>query len=95
MTLPFFPRLEVFPDTPKLTMKQSEEKNSAVLPEENNRRHDWKRADIVERGIEMETDQGYSSAARFMEQHNIRPDIIERVLRQRLDRRNRNRDALS
>lgn len=76
-------------------MKQPEERKTSVLPEKNNRRQDWEKADIVDRGIEMETDQGYSSAARFMEQHNIRPDIIERVLRQRLDRRSRNRDALS
>lgn len=75
-------------------MKQPEEKNRTVLPEENNRRRDWKKADIVDRGIEMETDQGYSSAARFLEQHDIRPDIIERVLRQRLDRRSRTWDAL-
>lgn len=75
-------------------MKQPEEKKRTVLPEENNRRRDWKKADIVDRGIEMETDQGYSSAARFLEQHDIRPDIIERVLRQRLDRRSRTWDAL-
>ena len=75
-------------------MKQPEEKKQTVPPDENKRRRDWKKADVVDRGIEMATDQGHSSAARFLEQHDIRPDIIERVLRQRLDRRSRTRDAL-
>lgn len=42
-------------------MKQSEEKKRTVLPEEDNRRSDWKQFDIVERGIEMDIDHGYSS----------------------------------
>ena len=58
-------------------MKQSEEKKRTVLPEEDNRRSDWKQFDIVERGIEMDIDHGYSSAARF-EKHDIAPEIIER-----------------
>ncbi|ARQ78303.1 hypothetical protein BRW84_06555 [Oxalobacter formigenes OXCC13] len=70
-------------------MKQSEEKKRTVLPEEDNRRSDWKQFDIVERGIEMDIDHGYSSAARFMEKHDIAPEIIERVLRRRRDRRAR------
>ena len=74
-------------------MKPSEEKERTVLPEEKNRRRDWKKADIVDRGIEMEIDQGYSSAARFLEQHDIPPDMIERVLRHRLDRRSRTDDS--
>ena len=75
-------------------MKKPEVKERAILPEEKNRRHDWKNADIVDRGIELAIDQGYPSAARFMEQHDIRPDIIERVLRRRLERRSRNWDTL-
>ena len=39
-------------------MKQSEEKKRTVLPEEDNRRSDWKQFDIVERGIEMDIDHG-------------------------------------
>ena len=54
-------------------MKQSEEKKRTVLPEEDNRRSDWKQFDIVERGIEMDIDHGYSSAASFMEKHDIAP----------------------
>lgn len=70
-------------------MKQSEEKKRDILPEEDNRRSDWKQADIIERGIEMDIDHGYSSAARFMEKNDISPEIIERVLRRRLNRRAR------
>ncbi len=70
-------------------MKQSEEKKRDILPEEDNRRSDWKQADIIERGIEMDVDYGYSSAARFMEKNDISPEIIERVLRRRLNRRAR------
>lgn len=70
-------------------MKQPEDKKRTVLPEEDNRRNDWKQFDIIERGIEMDIDHGYSSAARFMEKHDIAPEIIERVLRRRRDRRAR------
>lgn len=70
-------------------MKQPEDKKRTVLPEEDNRRSDWKQFDIIERGIEMDIDHGYSSAARFMEKHDIAPEIIERVLRRRRDRRAR------
>ena len=69
-------------------MKQKKN-NKSVLPEEENRRHDWQQADIVDRGIEIESDCGYSYAARFLQEHAIRTDIVERVLRQRLDRRSR------
>ena len=70
-------------------MKQPNNKKRDILPEEDNRRSDWKQADIIERGIELDIDQGYSSAARFMEKNDIPPDIIERVLRRRLNRRAR------
>ena len=68
---------------------KSNKKNKTILPEEENRRHDWDKADIVDRGIEIESDHGYSYAARFLKQHDIRPDVVERVLRRRLERRSR------
>ena len=37
-------------------MKQRQEKKPAVLPEQNNRRKDWEKADVIDRGIEMEID---------------------------------------
>ena len=78
----------------EFVMKQRQEKKSAVLPEQNNRRKDWEKADVIDRGIEMEIDRGHFAAVRFLEEHDIRPDIIERVLRQRLDRRSRTWDMM-
>ena len=75
-------------------MKQRQEKKPAVLPKQNNRRKDWEKADVIDRGIEMEIDRGHFAAVRFLKEHNIRPDIIERVLRQRLDRRSRTWDMM-
>ena len=68
-------------------MEQNHRKKLAILPERDNR-HVRKRDDIADFGIEMEIDRGYSSAARFMEKHGIRPDTMERVLRERLGHRN-------
>ena len=70
-------------------MKPPENDKRLVWPEEGNRRSDWKQYDIIERGIEMDIDHGYSSAARFMEMNNVSPEIIERVLRRRRVRRGR------
>lgn len=67
-------------------MKQRQEKKPAVLPEQNNRRKDWEKADVI--------DRGHFAAVRFLKEHDIRPDIIERVLRQRLDRRSRTWDMM-
>lgn len=70
-------------------MKQSEEKKRTVLPEEDNRRSDWKQFDIVERGHRNGHRSWLFVCARFMEKHDIAPEIIERVLRRRRDRRAR------
>ena len=78
----------------EFVMKQRQQKKPAVLPEQNNRRKDWEKADVIDRGIEMEIDRGHFAAVRFLEEHDIRPDIIERVLRQRLDRRSRTWDMM-
>ena len=61
-------------------MKQRQEKKPAVLPEQNNRRKDWEKADVIDRGIEMEIDRGHFAAVRF--------------LGQRLDRRSRTWDMM-
>lgn len=52
-----------------------------------NARQDWVRADIVERGIEMQTDKGYEAAFSYLQGHSIEVSVIERVLVNRLDRR--------
>lgn len=70
-------------------MKQYFKKKRVILHGQDNHRHDRVKTDVVNREIGMEMDRGYSTAARFLEEYGIRPDIIERVLRERLDKRNR------
>jgi len=59
-----------------------------------NARMDWVSADIVERGIEMQTDKGYDAAFHYLEEHDISPDVIRRVLVDRFDRRSQSFGAL-
>jgi len=57
-------------------------------------RKDWVSADFVERGIELQTDMGYEEAFNYLQKHNIAPDVIERVLSDRLNRRSQLSGAL-
>ncbi len=54
--------------------------------EEENARRNRKRADMVERGIDMALGRGFASAERFMQTYPDSPDILAGVLRRRLDR---------
>ena len=55
--------------------------------EEENARRNRKRADMVDRGIDMALGRGFASAERFMQSHPDSTDILAGVLRRRLDRR--------
>ena len=54
--------------------------------EEENARRNRKRADMVERGIDMALGRGFASAERFMQANPDSPDILAGILHRRLDR---------
>lgn len=68
-------------------MSQSDMDKNLSCGNWENLRKDWISADIVERGIEMQTDKGYGEAVKYLQKYNIDRNVIERVLVNRLDRR--------
>lgn len=62
---------------------------------EENARRNRKRADMVDRGIDMALGQGFASAERFMQAHPDSPDILAGILRRRLDRHGKMTDEQS
>lgn len=60
----------------------------------NDKRKDWISSDIVERGIETQTDHGYEQAVGYLLAHEIPFDVIERVLLSRSERRTQISGAL-
>lgn len=68
-------------------MNQKMTDKGLACGEWNNKRIDWISADIVERGIEMQTDYGYEQAVGYLLSHEIPFDVIERVLLSRSERR--------
>ena len=55
--------------------------------EEENARRNRKRADMVDRGIDMALGRRFASAERFMQSNPDSTDILAGVLRRRLDHR--------
>ena len=68
-------------------MNKRETDVRATCGQWDDKRKDWVGADIVERGIEMQTDHGYEQAVGYLMAHDIPFDVIERVLHNRLERR--------
>ena len=54
--------------------------------EAENARRNRKRADMIDRGIDMALGQGFASAERFMQANPDSPDILAGILHRRLDR---------
>lgn len=75
-------------------MNQQDLSEKISCAEWDNKRKDWVSADIVERGIEMQTDHGYEQAVGYLMAHDIPFDVIERALLNRLERRARTSGAL-
>jgi hypothetical protein len=52
-------------------------------------RHDDAQCDVVERGISMQQSSNTMTAVEFLKSHDVRPQIIARVLLEPEKRRNR------